>query len=358
MAATNKCLARSNKSRRGLRRLREVKSHNRADPWELWWSRANLMDNTMAAVIGMAVLTAGIGLVIAALVGAVRFIASILLPRKWQANREPCPHGIKGGLRLEKCARCVEAKRREDDAEIEQARIRLAAEELQRSEAARLSNSIIPSLADLRRLSPQRFEDEVARLFERLGYDVQQTRYSNDYGRDAILHKDGKKYLLECKRYGGTRTSGRPELQKFHAAIIDDKAVSGFFVTTGMFTVDAKQYAKKLGIITLIDGKELLLYLTRGKQPNSNDDRYWVMCLNCGAKVAHSIRSAKPISCPKGHLVEPTLDIDGLLGNAPTGATPRCERCGKPMKLINGKKGRFWGCSQYPQCHSSRPWRP
>jgi hypothetical protein len=44
-------------------------------------------------------------------------------------------------------------------------------------------------------------------------------------------------------------------------------------------------------------------------------------------------------------------------GVAPTAATPRCSRCGNPMKLINGKRGRFLGCSQYPRCHSTRPWR-
>jgi HJR/Mrr/RecB family endonuclease len=301
----------------------------------------------------------------AASIGVIGFFAYRLLPRitDWRANREPCPHGIKGGLRLELCSTCIEAKQRAEyeqqkriEAQAEQAHIRLAAKELTESETARLAKSIVPSLDDLRRISPQRFEDEIACLFERLGYKVQQTPYTNDLGRDAILEKDGKKYLLECKRYGETNTIGRPHLQKFHSAIVSDGALGGFFVTTGTFTTGAKKHATKIGIL-LIDGVELVRYLTKTKQPSPDAEKYWSICILCGAKVAHSVRSSEPAACVNGHLVDPAISIDDLIGNAPAGAAPLCSRCGKPMRLINGKKGRFWGCSQYPRCRSSRPWR-
>jgi restriction system protein len=259
----------------------------------------------------------------------------------------------------EECKKYIEEEKQREVAKwAEQNRIRSAARELQWSEADRLSKSIIPKLDDLYCLSPQRFENEVASLFVRLGYDVRQTPYSNDYGRDAILQKGGKKYVLQCKRYSKTNTVGRPDLQQFHGVIIDDKAVAGFFVTTGMFTSDAKEYAKQLGYIILIDGNELLLYLAQSKQSDLNSDRYWGMCLCCGIKVEHNIRSTEPVFCPNGHSVEPSLDISGLLGNSPTGRTPCCVLCGKRMRLINGKHGRFWGCSQYPQCRSTQRWVP
>src|SRR6516162_4084538 len=73
-----------------------------------------------------------------------------------------------------------------------------------------------------------------------------------------FYRKMAKKYLLQCKRYHKTNTVGRPELQQFQGAIGYDKAEAGFFVTTGMFTSGAKEYAKELGIIILIDGNELL----------------------------------------------------------------------------------------------------
>jgi hypothetical protein len=243
--------------------------------------------------------------------------------------------------------------RKQNEAKAEQARIHQAAKDLKNSEAERLSKIVVPNLADLHQLTPQRFEDEMARLFERLGYEVQQTPYSNDLGRDAILKKGGKKFLLECKRYAETNPVGRPELQKFHSAVVSDRAVSGFFVTTGTFTAAAREHATKLGI-TPVDGTELLRYLIKSKPPTPDDDSYSAMCTVCGVTVRHSLRARKPVACPEGHLVKPTLDIDGLLGQR--GASPECARCGKPMKLVNGKNGRFWGCSQYPQCRSSRPW--
>jgi restriction endonuclease Mrr len=97
-------------------------------------------------------------------------------------------------------------------------------------------------------------------MFERLGYKVKQTPYVNDHGRDAILTKDGKKFLMECKRYGKDTTSGRPDLQKFHSAIVTDGGVSGFFVTTGAFTKDAIEFAATVPI-ELIDGAKLVRYM-------------------------------------------------------------------------------------------------
>jgi hypothetical protein len=61
-----------------------------------------------------------------------------------------------------------------------------------------------------------------------LRYAVIQTPYRNDQGRDAILSKDGHKFLLKCKKYGENNVSGRPDLQRFHSAIVTEKAISGF----------------------------------------------------------------------------------------------------------------------------------
>lgn len=186
----------------------------------------------------------------------------------------------------------------------------------------------------------------MASMFERLGYVVQQTPYVGDYGRDAILQKDGEKLLLECKRYGDISTVGRPEIQKFHSAIISDRAKSGFFVTTNKFTAKAKKHAAKLGI-TPIDGNELLRYLIKSKQSTFENDQYSSMCSACGEKVMHNLRSPKPVICANGHTVEPTLNFDDLFGSATGAIAHLCARCGAPMKLRTGKNGQFWGCSNY-----------
>ena len=182
---------------------------------------------------------------------------------EWLKKLAFCPHGVLAGQYSGRCEKCVreqkeieENQRRERELlerqqQIErerqerQQRIKAAAENLQRSERLRLATTVIPNIKELRSLSWQLFEDEIARMFKRLGYEVKQTPSVNDHGRDAILTKDGKKFLLECKRYGEDGSSGRPDLQKFHSAITTDGAVSGFFVTTGRFTRDAREFRSK-----------------------------------------------------------------------------------------------------------------
>jgi restriction system protein len=282
---------------------------------------------------------------------------------QWRTDQERCPHGVPGGFHLERCADCIADKKHKEEATLrkiaEQARQALIgadADRLRVSERTRLVKSIVPTLDELRHLSPQRFEDEMASLFARLGYKVQQTPYTNDFGRDAILEKNEEKYLLECKRYGEGNVIGRPQLQKFHSAIISDKAVGGYFVTTGTFTAGAKTHAPKLGV-TLVDGDELLRYLARSKIPSLSDDSYLSMCKSCGTKVTHSLRLPNAVSCSSGHPVEPTIKIDDLIGHASAPDAPLCKRCGKPMKLVKSKRGkRFWGCSQWPKCKSYQPW--
>ena len=61
-----------------------------------------------------------------------------------------------------------------------------------------------------------------------MGYDVEQTPYTNDGGRDAVAQKDGRVFLIECKRYAADRTVGRPELQKLFAAMTEANADGGF----------------------------------------------------------------------------------------------------------------------------------
>jgi tetratricopeptide (TPR) repeat protein len=185
-------------------------------------------------------------------------------------------------------------------------RVAAAADELRNSEASRLAHSLF-SIEELRSLSPRDFENVIARLFKRLGYQVEQTPFVNDGGRDLILTKDGQKFLAECKRYKDGNTSGRPDLQKFYAAILADAAVSGFFVTAGGFSKEAKAYARTVPI-TLVDQHDLKRMMFQSS-PEATDD-YSSMCLQCSETVHHQLRKPQTIKCPNGHQVAPTLNIE------------------------------------------------
>ncbi|WP_227936441.1 restriction endonuclease [Alkalihalobacillus deserti] len=90
-------------------------------------------------------------------------------------------------------------------------------------------------------MSPAQFEEHIAELFRYLGYEAKVTPKTGDGGKDIILKRDGEMSLVECKKYTTTKVS-RPDIQKFHSAIIDMNAKEGFFVTTGYFTQPALEY--------------------------------------------------------------------------------------------------------------------
>ena len=278
----------------------------------------------------------------------------------WREKWKPCIHGVSGGKDFGRCQQCLAeieaAEGRRRTAEEERLRrelIKSRAVELRQQEIERLSHSIVPSLEELRQLTPQRFENEIANLFRRLGYHVKQTPYSNDMGRDAIMMKGGEKYLLECKRYGRDNQSGRPDIQKFHSAIISDRAKGGFFVTSGSFSKAALDFAPSVSI-ELVDGNRIVRMFTEINLSTVSDDSYESICIQCGATVRHRLRAPQAVTCLNGHSVSPTLTFDQILGVAPD-ATPICAKCGSLMRTVQGRNGKFWGCSRYPACRHTRP---
>jgi restriction system protein len=309
-------------------------------------------DSVLEFVVGAIV----IFIVVGAIVG-IAFIWHRLVT--WQKSWSRCVHGVFGGKARNLCAKCVseqnaieENQRRKRELEERRRRIDADASSLRNTERLRLAKSLVPSIEELRLLSWQQFEDQVARMFERMGYSVEQTPYVKDHGRDAILRKNGAKFLLECKRYAEDGVSGRRDLQILHSNMITDGAVSGFFVTAGGFTKDAIEFAKGR-LIELIDGHQLVRMMFDSK-PASHDDTYRSMCRHCGKVVLHRLRMPRLERCSYGHDVGPTLDVATVLTTSD--AAPTC-KCGAPMRLVHWNKKRFWGCTRYPQCRYTRSWR-
>jgi len=108
----------------------------------------------------------------------------------------------------------------------------------------------------LEQTDPRKFEFLVADVFEKMGYQAEVTKGSNDGGKDIILRKDGEVMLVEVKRYCKS-TIGRPLIQKLHSACVDAKAAGGYFVTLSQFNKNAREYAKRHNI-ELVDGNELI----------------------------------------------------------------------------------------------------
>ena len=226
-------------------------------------------------------------------------------------------------------------------------KIRADARKLRHEELLRIQGRRAQKLEDLYSLSPREFEDFTAEAYRRIGYSVVQTPYSNDGGKDAIAEKDGKRYLIECKRYGVDRAVGRPEVQKFSAAVVEERASKGIFVTTGRFTETAVASAKKHAI-ELIDGPALVNLVRGAFVDDLSEEYHRVMCGECGETLLFPVGIAE-MMCSNGHVV-----TDDLCSFSETSSLPpekrTCPVCRKPMRIVLGRKGKFWGCTGYPGC--------
>lgn len=124
-------------------------------------------------------------------------------------------------------------------------------------------------LARVKTASPSFFETLVVELLLRMGYGSGRAEASRaiggvgDEGIDGIINEDrlGLDVIyIQAKRWDGT--VGRPEIQKFVGALHGKRARKGVFITTGSFSVDARQYVSHIDPrVVLIDGDALSHYM-------------------------------------------------------------------------------------------------
>jgi restriction system protein len=156
----------------------------------------------------------------------------------------------------------------------------------------------------LRRMHPSEFEDYISDLYSRLGYKTESVGGSYDGGVDVIAIKDGVKYYIQCKKYI-TRQAGVGDVRDFAGALMDKLSKGkGIFITTNIFTTEAEKYAEYKPI-ELIDGDKLL-------------------------------RLIKQVGMDK-EAVEIKNDL-------------QCPVCGGTLTERSSKYGKFFGCSNYPNC--------
>ena len=206
-------------------------------------------------------------------------------------------------------------------------------------------------------MEPQQFENAIAGLFRNLGFEVKQTPFSNDRGKDAVALKDGKKYLIECKRYDAKSTIGRRELQIFVAAMKEEHAERGFYVNTGRFANTAHKYAA-LENIELYDRANFAELVNRAYPVREDALKALVMCLECGeTRVLPVTDSSTSGTCPSGHPIANDITIE-VIRRSSFAIPTKCELCGAQLRLVRSTHRQFWGCSKYPNCKFTKPYVP
>ncbi|MEU5597580.1 restriction endonuclease [Streptomyces sp. NPDC020298] len=119
-------------------------------------------------------------------------------------------------------------------------------------------------------LDADEFEQAIAALCERDGCSqVEVVGGAGDLGADILaVAPDGRRAVIQCKRYGDTHRVGSEELQRFGGTCftVHDADVA-IVVTTSDFTAPAAEYAELCGIVC-VDGQSLLAWHdTTGPRP-------------------------------------------------------------------------------------------
>jgi restriction system protein len=172
-------------------------------------------------------------------------------------------------------------------------------------------------------LSWREFEQAVAQLFRRQGFDVRQAGGAQaDGGVDLRAVRGRDSYPVQCKHWRA-RTVGVEVVRELYGVMAAERSAGGFVVTSGRFTRDAIKFADGREI-QLIDGKTLLEAIQRLPSNAS---------LDSAARAAEPRPAAPPVLCPVCQ--SPMV---------------RRQRRGAP----DSEPG-FLGCSRFPLCRGTRP---
>nr|WP_121271688.1 restriction endonuclease [Pedobacter schmidteae] len=101
----------------------------------------------------------------------------------------------------------------------------------------------------LYQLHPRDFEEMIAELLRKKGWDIQLTKQTRDQGVDIIalryLDDSPLKAVIECKRNAPKRKVGVEILRGFQSVIATQQANKGIIFTSSYFSTDAIQYQQQ-----------------------------------------------------------------------------------------------------------------
>lgn len=115
--------------------------------------------------------------------------------------------------------------------------------------AQQLIRSVYNDHKQLYQLHPRDFEEMIAELLRKQGWDVKLTKQTRDQGVDiiALQHMGDSplKAVIECKRNAPRRKVGVEILRGFQSVIATQQANKGIIFTSSYFSADARQYQQQ-----------------------------------------------------------------------------------------------------------------
>lgn len=97
-------------------------------------------------------------------------------------------------------------------------------------------------------LTWRQFEMETATLFCGMGYAAFATKATGDDGVDVRATRDGRKYVIQCKKFHENNLIGKNYMKELHATRMDEEADCAVMVALPGLQSGAKSYAEEHGI--------------------------------------------------------------------------------------------------------------
>ncbi len=111
-------------------------------------------------------------------------------------------------------------------------------------------------VSSLNNMSWGDFEKLVSEYYRRIGFHVIRTGGNGpDGGMDLVLRNKNEAYLVQCKQWKAYKVGVQP-VREFYGLMAASGAAGGYFVTSGVYTAEAKEFARGLNL-ELIDGSGL-----------------------------------------------------------------------------------------------------
>lgn len=133
---------------------------------------------------------------------------------------------------------------------------------------------------DLQKINGYEFEEIMAILFKKMGFEVEETTLAGDGGIDLIIYSSeyiySGKYIVQCKHW--TSSVGQPCIRDLYGVVMSERANKGILITTSSFTTQAIEFAADKNL-ELIDGIKLNHLLNKYEFYNKsviiNEKKFW-----------------------------------------------------------------------------------
>jgi len=152
----------------------------------------------------------------------------------------------------------------------------------QQNIARMLEHSLPVRFSDI---PPTDFEDFMAEVFRKLGYSVEQTRYSGDFGADLVVSKAGNKIAVQVKRYSADNHAGVQDVNQVLGAKAYYKCTGALIITTSDYTKPAHVLMEEAGVENwnwdrlqktlcglYLGGRDVYDYLARSRRDGDTSD--------------------------------------------------------------------------------------